>query len=1137
MNNLTEIASLMKAHFSNKSENPYVGLRPFEADEGHLFFGRDKQIKDLLQNLHTNHFLSIVGSSGCGKSSLIRAGVIPKLKGGFLTEKRDYWLIATMRPSGDPILHFANAIQESLSGNNEESGLLKLKLTPDEIKNMGVAEFIKTIRSALENRRVNLLILVDQFEELFTYKTNNEKQKNENNYFINLLLGLANESDLPVYTIITMRSDYIGHCNRFFGLPELLNQSQYLVPRLKWQQIREVIEYPLKLYNQEINPGLLDLLTNDSDKELDHLPVLQHCMMRTYQNWILDGKKGFIEFKHYDETGGLQGAIRKHVNAVYGELNHTEQKIAEYIFRAITSSSADNEPVRHPQQFKTIVNICRAVEDSSSQNVLDVINKFRNKSCAFLTPYEELRDISGNTVIDISHESLMRQWDKLKEWIKTEQRSADKLYWLSDCVINKREYLRGWDVKDAVAWREKQNPNNEWADRYVDNLPEILTYITKSKKNNRNRKLLFSGSVSLGTIAILVAGLFYSEAKVNSANAAQERAKHDLQLAQTQSELHKAHDEAEEAIAATKLAQANASLDSANDEAEKATRDLQLARTRAELSIQNEILNRTVSIRNEAMHKVLDLTEEKFYQSPEISASIKRGYVLELIKLKYDAGTGNDLKFQTFLAALNRATEGLERVKEDPNLGIWIVAQAHQKYNHILFDSIFKAQINKYLFYSKKSELELKNTNLSGLENLITAVSRNDNFFAYLDGDSIRVGKIEPDRIDFLHSFSVPKTYVKYTRGNQINRAGLKKLYFKDDNTLAGLINDSLFYNWNLTGKQLSQEKVVVLNNYQKKEFFPDGSGIIFGNIYTNTVQIWNIHKDTSEAVFSFPDSLGALASIEISPDSKRYLLTGYDGLSIGNIYDSTKYITNKNKFTGGNFINNNDLIAFSSKKREAYLVATDFKIKDTIDFKIKDTINLSSGIGVGEEILSIQVSPDWNKLLVQVLDVNLKKSLLVYEKTSGKSLFRLNQTGEEAGTETLVVKKVPDAIAMGFVKNDLLPAFQPANSPFIITLWKKYNDLKIENFNSDLMPPISTVDKLKLGIETLGNIKNEKVLNSIAEKSLYAYENTDDSLDFSLYYLTTKRLTEIYGAKYWTDYSAANSSAFNNSLDRKSVV
>src|SRR5688572_31451402 len=113
-----------------------------------------------------------------------------------------------MRPSEYPILHFANAIQESLSGNNEESGLLKLKLTPDEIKNMGVAEFIKTIRAALENRRVNLLVLVDQFEELFTYKTNNEKQKNENNYFINLLLGLANESDLPVYTIITMRSDY-----------------------------------------------------------------------------------------------------------------------------------------------------------------------------------------------------------------------------------------------------------------------------------------------------------------------------------------------------------------------------------------------------------------------------------------------------------------------------------------------------------------------------------------------------------------------------------------------------------------------------------------------------------------------------------------------------------------------------------------------------------------------------------------------------------------------------------------------------------------------------------------------------------------------------------------------------------------
>ena len=1131
MNNLTEIASLMKAHFSNKSENPYVGLRPFEADEGHLFFGRDKQIKDLLQNLHTNHFLSIVGSSGCGKSSLIRAGVIPKLKGGFLTEKRDHWLIATMRPSGDPILHFTNAIQESLSGNNEESGLLKLKLTPDEIKNMGVAEFIKTIRAALENRRVNLLILVDQFEELFTYKTNNEKQKNENNYFINLLLGLANETDLPVYTIITMRSDYIGHCNRFFGLPELLNQSQYLVPRLKWQQIREVIEYPIKLYNQEINPGLLDLLTNDSDKELDQLPVLQHCMMRTYQNWILDGKKGFIEFKHYDETGGLQGAIRKHVNAVYGELNPTEQKIAEYIFRAITSSSADNEPVRHPQQFKAIVNICRAVEDSSAQNVLDVINKFRNKSCAFLTPYEELRNISDNTVIDISHESLMRQWDTLKEWIKTEKRSADKLYWLSDCVINKREYLRGLDVKDAFEWKEKQNPNNEWANRYVDNLPELLTYIKKSKNNNRRRNLLFYGSICLITVAIITAGLIYSSF----------RAEAKVKLANTEAKLHEAKDLAEKAEVDAQLKRAEADIavknaelknalsesmrHEAEDRAEHAEVQAKLdqAKAQAELLIKDEILKNTLSIRNEAIEKVLELTKEKFYQSPEIPVEIKKQYVLELIEIKYAKGTGDESKLKTLLASLNRATEGLERVKEDPNLGIWIVGQAHHRYNHMLFDSIFKAQVNKYLFYSKKSELELNNTSLSGLENLITAVSRNDNHFAYQDGDSIRVGKIEPDKIEFQHSFSIPKTYVKYTRGNQVNRAGLKKLYFKDDNTLAGLINDSIFYNWSLDGKQLSVEKVAVLDNYQKKEFFPDGSRVIFGNIYNNSVQIWNIRRDSSEAVFNFPYNLGALASIEISPDSKRYLLTWFDGLSIGNIHDSTKNRNNENRFTGGNFINNNDLITFSSRKRMAYLVDP--------DFKIQDSINLSSGIEVGEEILSIQISPNWEKLLVQVLDINMKKSLLVYEKTSGKPLFRLNQTDDKE-TGTLVVKKVPDAIAMGFGKTDLLPALQPANSPFIISQWKKYNDLKVENFNSDLMPPISTIDKLKLEIEDLDNIKSEKVLNSIVEKSLSSYEKTDDSLDYSLYYLTIKRLADIYGAKYWNDYSEATSSAFNYSLD-----
>ena len=201
--------------------NPFPGLRPFEPDEDHLFFGREKEIDELLRRLRANRFLSVVGTSGCGKSSLVRSGLIPSLYSGFMVKAGSTWRVATLRPGEDPIGHLAAALNlpdvlgGSLGTEVEMAGTNRVLL--EATLRRSTSGLVDAVRQARIPREENLLVVVDQFEELFRFRRSHqvENSRDEAVAFVKLLLEASRQLEAPIYIVLTMRSDFIGDCMEY----------------------------------------------------------------------------------------------------------------------------------------------------------------------------------------------------------------------------------------------------------------------------------------------------------------------------------------------------------------------------------------------------------------------------------------------------------------------------------------------------------------------------------------------------------------------------------------------------------------------------------------------------------------------------------------------------------------------------------------------------------------------------------------------------------------------------------------------------------------------------------------------------------------------------------------------------------
>ncbi|PYS83976.1 MAG: hypothetical protein DMF67_06825 [Acidobacteria bacterium] len=464
--------------------NPFPGLRPFETEEYRLFFGREGQSDALIERLKRSRFLAVVGTSGSGKSSLVRAGLLPALRGGMMAGAGAGWRIAVMRPGHDPLGNLARVLAgdgvlaEAGGGlpRAEAEAVVEATLRRGSL---GLAEAAR--RARLSEK---LLVVVDQFEELFRFRAARAPSStgDDASAFVKLLLEAARQRELSIYVVLTMRSDFLGDCAQFQGLPEAINDGQYLIPRMTRDERRVAIVGPVRVSRARMSEPLVSRLLNDVGDNPDQLPILQHALMRTWDYWSAHRRDGEpIGLADYEAIGTMSDALSRHADEAWGELpDERSRRTAEILFKALTERGADNREIRRPTRQKEICEIAEA----SEAEVASVVAVFRREGRSFLMPPAVVA-LDADTVIDISHESLIRNWERLKTWVVEEAQSARIYRRLAEAAVLHRDgeegLLQDPGLQIALDWREKNNPNAAWGRRYHPEFGAALAYLEESR--------------------------------------------------------------------------------------------------------------------------------------------------------------------------------------------------------------------------------------------------------------------------------------------------------------------------------------------------------------------------------------------------------------------------------------------------------------------------------------------------------------------------------------------------------------------------------------------------------------------------------------------------------------------------------
>lgn len=422
-------------------ENPYKGLRAFQQADAADFFGRAKLIEKIIDRFKDDddygRFLAIVGPSGSGKSSVVKAGIIPAIRRGALPDS-EQWFVVEMVPGIDPM--------EEL-----EAALLRIAVNPPESLLSQLNEddrgLLRAIKRVLPDTDSEIVLVIDQFEELFTL-VDDEAQRA---HFLNSILTAATNARSQLRIIITLRADFYDRPLNYTRFGELIRRRTEVILPMTPEELELAIAGPARRVGMGLEQGLVTAIVADVGEQPGTLPLLQYALTELFER-----RQGIVlTQKAYQEIGGTMGALAKRADELYDSLSDEGQEIARQIFlRLITLGDGTEDTRRRVLQSELLT-----IKDDFDliSMIIDAFGRYR------LLTFDH-DPISRTATVEVAHEALIRQWIRLRDWLansredlRTQRRlTAAAEEWI---LANRdRSFLaRGSRLQRFETWREATN--------------------------------------------------------------------------------------------------------------------------------------------------------------------------------------------------------------------------------------------------------------------------------------------------------------------------------------------------------------------------------------------------------------------------------------------------------------------------------------------------------------------------------------------------------------------------------------------------------------------------------------------------------------------------------------------------------
>ncbi|NER50825.1 MAG: hypothetical protein F6J92_29975, partial [Symploca sp. SIO1A3] len=479
---------------------PYKGLEYFDCNEEDpkYFFGRKELTDQLIDKVRQSSFLAIIGASGSGKSSVLRAGLLHQLKLGRQLAGSNQWQIEIMVPGKQPLRSLAEVFVEPNLSQVDHATQLG---TAEELLKEGADGLRRLVKSAQANR---VVLVIDQFEEVFTLCQN----YGERSQFIDCLLGALRQLEEELCLILAMRADFFSKCieQNYSGLAQLIQENLVAVSPMEREQLQDAIAKPAERVNLEIEPELVEQILQDVAGSPGSLPLLQYTLKELWKQRTDEA----LKLTSYARLGGVEGALDKRATEIFKQFSQSKQEVARHIFLSLTQLGEGTEDTRR-RVFKQDLITAKYPEALIDEVIAELADK---ENRLIVTSELTAKGMaSGEVVVDVAHEALIRHWRLLRQWL---DESRDKL-----------RQQRKIEAA-AIEWRNKQQENPKIANDYLlqgrrlmearefqrdqsEQFPlsvEAENFLGVSRIQQRNNKLQSIASILIvGSLAGILAGI------------------------------------------------------------------------------------------------------------------------------------------------------------------------------------------------------------------------------------------------------------------------------------------------------------------------------------------------------------------------------------------------------------------------------------------------------------------------------------------------------------------------------------------------------------------------------------------------------------------------------------------------------